>query len=84
MPTPAGVPVEITSPGSSVNAVEHLSTAFTLEVGDVVSTGTPAGVGIAMKPPRLLQVGDVVRVEIDNLGQLTNEVVHEPEETARF
>jgi 2-keto-4-pentenoate hydratase/2-oxohepta-3-ene-1,7-dioic acid hydratase in catechol pathway len=64
--------------------VEHLSTAFTLEVGDVVSTGTPGGVGIAMKPPRLLQVGDVVRVEIDNLGQLTNEVVHEPEETARF
>ena len=37
-----------------------------------------------MKPPRLLQVGDVMRVEIDNLGQLTNEVVHEPEETARF
>jgi 2-keto-4-pentenoate hydratase/2-oxohepta-3-ene-1,7-dioic acid hydratase in catechol pathway len=64
--------------------VEHLSTAFTLEVGDVVSTGTPAGVGIAMKPPRLLQVGDVVRIEIDNLGQLTNEVVREPEETARF
>ena len=64
--------------------IEHLSTAFTLEVGDVISTGTPSGVGIAMKPPRLLQVGDVVRIEIDNLGQLTNEVVREPEETARF
>ena len=64
--------------------VEHLTTAFTLEVGDVVATGTPSGVGIAMKPPRLLAVGDVVRVEIDGLGELRNEVVNEPEETARF
>ncbi len=64
--------------------VEHLSTAFTLEVGDVIATGTPGGVGVAMKPPRMLQAGDVVRIEIDNLGQLQNEVVHEPEETARF
>ena len=37
--------------------VEHLSTAFTLEVGDVIATGTPGGVGIAMKPPRLLAGG---------------------------
>jgi 2-keto-4-pentenoate hydratase/2-oxohepta-3-ene-1,7-dioic acid hydratase in catechol pathway len=58
--------------------VEHLSTAFTLEPGDVVTTGTPGGVGIAMKPPRLLRVGDVVRVEIDGLGVLENEVVPEP------
>ncbi|MFI5314537.1 MAG: fumarylacetoacetate hydrolase family protein [Myxococcota bacterium] len=64
--------------------VEHLSTAFTLEVGDVIATGTPGGVGISMKPPRLLSVGDVVRVEIDGLGELRNEVVGEPEETARF
>ncbi|HXZ83999.1 MAG TPA: fumarylacetoacetate hydrolase family protein [Myxococcota bacterium] len=64
--------------------VEHLSTAFTLEVGDVVATGTPSGVGISMKPPRLLRVGDVVEVEIDGLGRLRNEVVREPEETARF
>jgi 2-keto-4-pentenoate hydratase/2-oxohepta-3-ene-1,7-dioic acid hydratase in catechol pathway len=58
--------------------VEHLSTAFTLEPGDVVTTGTPGGVGIAMKPPKLLRVGDVVRVEIDGLGALENEVVPEP------
>ncbi|HKC51575.1 MAG TPA: fumarylacetoacetate hydrolase family protein [Myxococcota bacterium] len=64
--------------------VEHLSTAFTLEVGDVVATGTPSGVGIARKPPRMLAVGDVMRVEIDGLGDLRNEVVNEPEETARF
>jgi 2-keto-4-pentenoate hydratase/2-oxohepta-3-ene-1,7-dioic acid hydratase in catechol pathway len=64
--------------------VEHLSAAFTLEVGDVVATGTPSGVGVAMKPPKLLQVGDVVRIAIDGLGELRNEVVSEPEETARF
>jgi 2-keto-4-pentenoate hydratase/2-oxohepta-3-ene-1,7-dioic acid hydratase in catechol pathway len=62
--------------------VEHLSTAFTLEPGDVVATGTPGGVGIAMKPPRLLSIGDVVRVEIDGLGTLENRVVAEPD-TAR-
>ena len=64
--------------------VEHLSTAFTLEVGDVVATGTPSGVGVSMKPPRMLQVGDVVEIEIDGLGRLRNEVIAEPEETARF
>ena len=58
--------------------MEHLSTAFTLEPGDVVATGTPGGVGIAMKPPRLLQVGDVMRVEIDGLGALENTIVPEP------
>ena len=64
--------------------VEHLSTAFTLEVGDVVTTGTPSGVGMARKPPVMLKAGDVVRVEIDGLGELRNEIVPEPEETARF
>jgi len=62
--------------------VEHLSTAFTLEPGDVVATGTPGGVGIAMKPPKLLSIGDVVRIEIDGLGTLENRVVAEPD-TAR-
>ena len=62
--------------------VEHLSTAFTLEPGDVVATGTPGGVGIAMKPPKLLSIGDVVRVEIEGLGTLENRVVAEPD-TAR-
>jgi 2-keto-4-pentenoate hydratase/2-oxohepta-3-ene-1,7-dioic acid hydratase in catechol pathway len=64
--------------------VEHLSTVFTLEPGDVVATGTPGGVGIAMKPPRLLQEGDVVRVEIEGLGELENRVVPEPESTRRI
>jgi 2-keto-4-pentenoate hydratase/2-oxohepta-3-ene-1,7-dioic acid hydratase in catechol pathway len=63
--------------------VEHLSTAFTLEPGDVVATGTPGGVGIAMKPPRLLVVGDVVRIEIEGIGAIENRVIEEPADSAR-
>ncbi len=59
--------------------VEHLSTGFTLEPGDVVATGTPSGVGIAMKPPKLLVAGDVVKVEIEGIGALENRVVPEPD-----
>jgi 2-keto-4-pentenoate hydratase/2-oxohepta-3-ene-1,7-dioic acid hydratase in catechol pathway len=58
--------------------VEYLSAGFTLEPGDVVFTGTPAGVGGARKPPEFLKAGDVVRVEIDGLGVLENPVVAEP------
>jgi 2-keto-4-pentenoate hydratase/2-oxohepta-3-ene-1,7-dioic acid hydratase in catechol pathway len=58
--------------------VEHLSTACTLEPGDVIATGTPAGVGMLMDPPRLLRAGDVVRVEIDRIGAIENRVVDEP------
>jgi 2-keto-4-pentenoate hydratase/2-oxohepta-3-ene-1,7-dioic acid hydratase in catechol pathway len=61
--------------------VEHLSTAFTLEPGDVITTGTAAGVGGAMKPPRFLGAGDVVRVEIQRIGWIENTVVPEPEST---
>ncbi len=64
--------------------VEHLSTAFTLEPGDVIPTGTPGGVGVAMKPPKMLQVGDVVKIAIDGVGEIENAVVEEPEETARI
>ncbi len=64
--------------------VEHLSTAFTLEPGDVIPTGTPAGVGIGMKPPRLLQVGDVVKIAIDGVGEIENAVIEEPAETTRI
>jgi 2-keto-4-pentenoate hydratase/2-oxohepta-3-ene-1,7-dioic acid hydratase in catechol pathway len=63
--------------------VEHLSTAFTLMPGDVIATGTPAGVGVSMRPPRLLGVGDVVRIEIEGLGALENPVVAEPETAVR-
>ena len=68
----------------SFDLVEHLSTAFTLEVGDVIPTGTPGGVGIAMKPPQLLKEGDVVRVSIDGIGEIENSVVAEPPETTQI
>jgi len=61
--------------------VAHLSDGFTLEPGDVIATGTPGGVGIAMKPPKLLVVGDRMRVEIEGLGALDNTVVAEPATT---
>jgi 2-keto-4-pentenoate hydratase/2-oxohepta-3-ene-1,7-dioic acid hydratase in catechol pathway len=62
--------------------VEHLSTAFTLEVGDVIPTGTSGGVGIAMKPPQLLKVGDVVKIAIEGIGEIENAVIEEPASTA--
>ena len=55
-----------------------LSQALTLEPGDVVFTGTPAGVGFAMKPPKYLKVGDTVRVEIDRIGALEAQIEPEP------
>ena len=64
--------------------VEHLSTAFTLEVGDVISTGTPAGVGGAMNPPKWLRAGDRVRIEVERVGVLENPVIDEPADTARI
>jgi 2-keto-4-pentenoate hydratase/2-oxohepta-3-ene-1,7-dioic acid hydratase in catechol pathway len=64
--------------------IEHLSTAFTLEPGDLVSIGTPAGVALAMKPPRWLVPGDVVRVEIERVGAIENRVIAEPDDTARI
>ncbi len=54
--------------------VAYLSTVGTLQPGDIIATGTPAGVGAARQPPRWLQDGDVVSVAIDNLPTLTNTV----------
>ncbi|MBI3248500.1 MAG: fumarylacetoacetate hydrolase family protein [Deltaproteobacteria bacterium] len=64
--------------------VEHLTTAFTLEPGDIISTGTPGGVAAAMKPPKWLKPGDVVKIAIDKLGEIENRVIAEPEGTARI
>jgi 2-keto-4-pentenoate hydratase/2-oxohepta-3-ene-1,7-dioic acid hydratase in catechol pathway len=61
--------------------IAHLTAAFTLEPGDVIFTGTPAGVGAGHTPPKWLKVGDRVRVEIDCLGFIENEIVREPGET---
>jgi 2-keto-4-pentenoate hydratase/2-oxohepta-3-ene-1,7-dioic acid hydratase in catechol pathway len=57
--------------------IEFLSTVFTLEPGDIVSTGTPAGVGFVRNPPRLLRAGDDVIVKIPAIGELRNPVVAE-------
>lgn len=57
--------------------IEELSTAFTLQAGDILSTGTPAGVGGLFDPPRYLVPGDVVRVEIGSIGHIENIVVDE-------
>ncbi len=54
--------------------IEYLSTAFTLEPGDLIATGTPEGVGVGMNPPVFLRAGDVVRCEIDGIGAIENRV----------
>ncbi|MCP4002749.1 MAG: fumarylacetoacetate hydrolase family protein [bacterium] len=61
--------------------IEHLSTAFTLEPGDLIFTGTPGGVAHYMQPPAWLKPGDVCRVEIEGIGALENPVIDEPENT---
>jgi 2-keto-4-pentenoate hydratase/2-oxohepta-3-ene-1,7-dioic acid hydratase in catechol pathway len=57
--------------------IAYLSSVFTLEPGDIISTGTPAGVGFARKPPRYLTPGDEIRVHVQNIGDLINPVVAE-------
>jgi 2-keto-4-pentenoate hydratase/2-oxohepta-3-ene-1,7-dioic acid hydratase in catechol pathway len=47
----------------------------TLHPGDLLATGTPAGVGYERKPPRLLGVGDIVEVEVERLGSIRNRIV---------
>lgn len=54
--------------------IAYLSTAFTLESGDLLATGTPEGVGVGMNPPVFLQPGDRVRCEIDGIGAIENRV----------
>jgi 2-keto-4-pentenoate hydratase/2-oxohepta-3-ene-1,7-dioic acid hydratase in catechol pathway len=58
--------------------IAHLSTAFTLLPGTIIATGTPAGVGFVMDPPRCLNAGSTVRIEIDKLGFLENPVIAQP------
>jgi 2-keto-4-pentenoate hydratase/2-oxohepta-3-ene-1,7-dioic acid hydratase in catechol pathway len=59
---------------SVAECIEHLSGLMTLYPGDVISTGTPPGVGAGMKPPVFLKVGDVVELEIEGLGKQRQEV----------
>ena len=59
---------------SVAELIAHISQAITLEPGDVIATGTPAGVGLGMTPPTYLEPGDTVRVTIDPIGYLENVV----------
>ncbi|WP_370279359.1 fumarylacetoacetate hydrolase family protein [Pontibacterium sp.] len=64
--------------------VETLSTVCTLKPGDVIATGTCSGVGVKMKPRGYMKPGDTVTIKIEGIGQLSNPVVEEPEDNARF
>lgn len=55
--------------------VAYLSQFMTLEPGDVISTGTPAGVGLGFKPPKFLKAGDVMEIEVEGLGRQRSELV---------
>ena len=54
--------------------IETLSAGITLQPGDIIATGTPAGVGIGFKPPQYLKRGDVVEITVNGIGTLTNPV----------
>jgi 2-keto-4-pentenoate hydratase/2-oxohepta-3-ene-1,7-dioic acid hydratase in catechol pathway len=58
--------------------IEELSSVFTLEPGDILTTGTPAGAGASLTPPRFLGVGQTVRVEVEGLGHVENVIIPEP------
>jgi len=61
--------------------IEYLSKAMTLEPGDVISTGTPSGVGVKMKPRGYMKPGQTAKIEIEHIGTLSNPVIEEPFES---
>ncbi len=62
--------------------VEYLSTAFTLEPGDLIPTGTPAGSAVMTR--NWLKAGDEIKIEIEKLGFINNKVIEEPEDTPAY
>ena len=54
--------------------VEELSKGMTLKAGTIISTGTPAGVGMGFTPPKFLKPGDIMECRIEKIGTLTNQV----------
>ena len=64
--------------------ITTLTTAFTLMPGDIISTGTGAGVGVKMKPRGYMKAGQVCRIEIENIGKIENSVIDEPEDTVLY
>ena len=61
---------------SVAHVVSYLSRYMTLRPGDLISTGTPPGVGLGFKPPRYLKVGEVMSLGIQGLGEIAQKVVH--------
>jgi len=57
--------------------IATISEAMTLKAGDVIVTGTPSGVGLGRKPPMFMKAGDIVEVEIEKIGRLSNPIVDE-------
>ncbi|MDP1772058.1 MAG: fumarylacetoacetate hydrolase family protein [Methylobacter sp.] len=64
--------------------IAYLSQAMTLEPGDVIATGTPAGVGVKMKPRGYMLPGQAARIEIEGIGTLVNPVIEEPDDWLRI
>ena len=64
--------------------IAYLSQAMTLEPGDVIATGTPSGVGVKMQPRGYMKPGQVVSIEIENIGKLSNPVIEEPDDLVMF
>jgi len=60
---------------SCAHLVSYCSRVMTLEPGDLIVTGTPAGVGMGMRPPRFLQAGDIMTLGIAQLGEQTQRLV---------
>jgi 2-keto-4-pentenoate hydratase/2-oxohepta-3-ene-1,7-dioic acid hydratase in catechol pathway len=60
---------------SIATILEGISRTLTLEPGDIISTGTPAGVGFARRPPEYLKPGDLLESEIEGIGTLRNPVI---------
>ncbi len=69
---------------SCYEMVAYLSTVMTLEPGDVITTGTPSGVGVKMKPRGYLKAGQTVKIEIEGIGVLSNSVINEPDDLACY
>jgi len=66
---------------SIAEQIAHLSQAMTLEPGDLIFTGTPAGVGVAHSPPKFLKAGDVVRCEVEGIAAVENRIVADAGQT---
>lgn len=69
---------------SCYEMVAYLSTVMTLEPGDIITTGTPSGVGVKMKPRGYLKAGQTVKIEIEGIGTLCNPVINEPDDLACY